>query len=84
MVDAPLIIKDSELLDLLNSSIDKDEKYYHLISIIRSQSPKYLNQRIMVKSHITIEGDERIPPTGHLWQQKENTLIQPMEIPVTS
>lgn len=62
LVDAPLIIKDSELLDLLNSSIDKDEKYYRLISIIRSQSPKYLNQRIMVKSHIMIEGDERIPP----------------------
>lgn len=62
LVDAPLIIKDSELLDLLNSPIDKDKKYYRLISIIRSHSPEYLNQRIMVKSHRTIEGDERIPP----------------------
>lgn len=62
LVDAPLIIKDSELLDLLNASIEKDEKYHLLISCIRSHSPKYLNQRIMVKSHITIEGDERTPP----------------------
>lgn len=62
LVDAPLIIKDSELLDLLNAPIDKDEKYHRLISCIRSHSPKYLNQRIMVKSHITIEGDELTPP----------------------
>ncbi|HAT8749479.1 lpg1106 family Dot/Icm T4SS effector [Legionella pneumophila] len=62
LVDDPLIIKDSELLDLLNASIEKDEKYHLLISCIRSHSPKYLNQRIMVKSHITIEGDERTPP----------------------
>ncbi|CZK93838.1 lpg1106 family Dot/Icm T4SS effector [Legionella pneumophila] len=62
LVDDPLIIKDSELLDLLNASIEKDEKYHLLISCIRSHSPKYLNQRIMVKSHITIEGDERPPP----------------------
>ncbi|CZG73148.1 lpg1106 family Dot/Icm T4SS effector [Legionella pneumophila serogroup 1] len=62
LVDDPLIIIDSELLDLLNASIEKDEKYHLLISCIRSHSPKYLNQRIMVKSHITIEGDERTPP----------------------
>lgn len=84
LVDAPLIIKDSELLDLLNAPIDKDEKYHLLISCIRSHSPKYLNQRIMVKSHTTIEGNEHTPPAGHLWQQKENTVIQPMGIKITN
>lgn len=62
LVDDPLIIIDSELLDLLNAPIDKDEKYHLLISCIRSHSPKYLNQRVMVKSHTTIEGDEHTPP----------------------
>ncbi|HAT8180693.1 TPA: hypothetical protein JA361_14875 [Legionella pneumophila] len=62
VVDELLIIKDSELLDLLNAPIDKDEKYHRLISCIRSHSTKYLNQRITVKSHTTIEGDDLTPP----------------------
>ncbi|HAT1658914.1 TPA: hypothetical protein I8Y75_001020 [Legionella pneumophila] len=62
LVDAPLIIKDSELLDLLNVPVDMDEKYHLLISCIRSHSCDYLNQRIKVKSHTIIEGDEHTPP----------------------
>ncbi|HBC0466766.1 TPA: hypothetical protein I8Y90_000790 [Legionella pneumophila] len=62
LVDDPLIIKDSELLDLLNAPLDTDEKYHLLISCIRSHGRDYLNQRIRVKSHTIIEGNERTPP----------------------
>ncbi|HAT6977392.1 TPA: hypothetical protein F8R96_15200 [Legionella pneumophila] len=62
LVDDPLIIKDSELLDLLNAPVDTDEKYHLLISCIRSHGRDYLNQRIRVKSHTIIEGNERTPP----------------------
>lgn len=62
LAESSLIIKDKELLDLLNAPLDKDEKYHLLISCIRSHDAEYLNQKIMVNSHITIEGDEHTPP----------------------
>lgn len=62
LAESSLIIKDKELLDLLNTPLDKDEKYHLLMSCIRSHDTEYLNQKIMVNSHITIQGDEHTPP----------------------
>lgn len=57
------MIKDSQLPDLLNNdALDRDEKYHLLISYIHNHDAEYLNQNIMVMSHITIEGDEYTPP----------------------
>lgn len=57
------MIKDSQLPDLLNSdALDRDKKYHLLISYIHNHDAEYLNQNIMVMSHVTIEGDEYTPP----------------------
>ncbi|KTD61096.1 hypothetical protein [Legionella spiritensis] len=63
-IEAPPIndIQDKALLNLLNTSLDSDEKYHRLMACIRRYDTDYLNQIILVESHETVDGDAGTPP----------------------
>lgn len=62
LANPTLMIRDIKLPELLNSSLERDEKFNLLRSFILTHDTEHLNQKIRVNSHTTIEKEKHIPP----------------------